>query len=98
MSEKVGLLVHGVEVLQQGHLTPLVLTPPKLSSSRVGWEGIALEAHSTPPCDHPYHEHPTHFIQLQLKGPAVYEWTSAGRTQTATAVPGTIFVLPRGFV
>jgi len=61
VSKKVGLLAHGVEVLRQGHLTPLVLTPPKLSSSRVGWEGIALEAHSTPPCDHPYHEHPTEF-------------------------------------
>jgi AraC family transcriptional regulator len=96
VSEKSRLLVHGVDVLVGGRLVPLVPARPKLSSSSVAWEGIALEVHSTPPCDHPYHEHPTHFIQLQLRGPAMYEWSAGGRMQTATAVPGTIFILPRG--
>jgi AraC family transcriptional regulator len=96
MSDKSEFLVQAVEVLIQGRSAPLVPTQPILSSRGAGWEGMALEAHSTPPCDHPYHEHPTHFLQLQLKGPARFEWTVGGRTRSAVANPGTIFVISRG--
>jgi len=96
VSGQARLTLRGVEVVLAGRLTPLVPSPPRLSSQNVKWEGLALEGHSTPPCDHYYHEHPTHFLQLQLKGPARYERTAAGRTHFATANPGTIFVCPRG--
>jgi AraC family transcriptional regulator len=96
MSDKSEFLVQAVEVLMGGRSTPLVPTQPILSSRGVGWEEIALEAHSTPPCDHPYHEHPTHFLQLQLTGPARFEWTVGGRTRSAVANRGTIFIIPRG--
>jgi AraC family transcriptional regulator len=96
MSDKSEFLVQGVEVLMDGRSIPLVPTQPILSSRAARWEGIALEAHSTPPCDHPYHEHPTHFVQLQLRGPVKFEWTVGGRTRSAIANPGTIFIIPRG--
>ena len=96
MSDKSEFLVQAVEVLIQGRSAPLVPSQPILSSRGAGWEGMALEAHSTPPCDHPYHEHPTHFLQLQLRGPARFEWTVGGRTRSAVANPGTIFVISRG--
>ena len=96
MSDKSEFLVQAVEVLMDGRSIPLVPTQPILSSRGARWEGIALEAHSTPPCDHPYHEHPTHFLQLQLRGPARFEWTVGGRTRSAVANPGTIFIIPRG--
>ena len=96
MSDKSEFLVQAVEVLVHGRSTPLVPTQPILSSRGAGWEGIALEAHTTPPCDHPYHEHPTHFLQLQLRGPARFEWTVEGRTRSTVANPGTIFIIPRG--
>src|SRR5246500_4488614 len=96
MSDKSEFVVQAVEVLIHGRSAPLVPTQPILSSRGAGWDGIALEAHSTPPCDHPYHEHPTPFLQLQLRGPARFEWTVGGRIRSAVANPGTIFMIPRG--
>jgi AraC family transcriptional regulator len=82
-----------VEVVQSGKVIPIVATPPLLAS---GWNGVALEAHATGPCDHPDHEHPTHFLQLQLKGPVRYRWTTGGFTHVGIAEPGTVFLCPRG--
>ena len=82
-----------VEVVQSGKVIPIVATPPLLVS---GWNGVALEAHDTGPCDHPDHEHPTHFLQLQLKGPVRYRWTTGGFTRVGIAEPGTLFLCPRG--
>jgi AraC family transcriptional regulator len=88
--------LRGVEVLYQGRLVPLVPGNPALSSMHSGWEGLVLETHATPACDHPYHWHPTHFLQLQTKGPVRFNWTTSGQTHSAIASPGTIFVCPRG--
>ena len=82
-----------VEVIQSGKVVPIVSTPPLLVSS---WKGVALEAHATGACDHPHHEHPTHFLQLQLKGPVGYRWTTDGVTRTGIAEPGRLFLCPRG--
>jgi AraC family transcriptional regulator len=82
-----------VEVIQAGKVIPIVESPPLLAS---GWSGVALEAHTTGPYDHPAHEHPTHFVQLQLKGPVRYRWTTNGFTRTGIAEPGTLFLCPRG--
>src|ERR1700757_5378715 len=96
MSDKSEFLVQAVEVLIQGRSAPLVPTQPILSSRGAGWEGMALEAHSTPICDHPYHEHPTHFLQLQTRRPVRFNWTTNGQTHSGMADPGTIFICPRG--
>jgi AraC family transcriptional regulator len=82
-----------VEVVQSGKVIPIVATRPLLAS---GWDGVALEAHVTGPCDHPDHEHPTHFLQLQSKGPVRYRWTTGNFTRVAIAEPGTLFLCPRG--
>ena len=94
--EKSQLLLHGVNVLYQGRLVPLIPGQPGLSSLQTGWEGMILETHITPACDHPYHEHPTHFLQLQTGGPVRFSWTTSGQTHSGTADPGTIFICPRG--
>jgi AraC family transcriptional regulator len=96
VAQKPNFLVRGVEVLVHGRLVPLIPTRPNLSSVNTGWEGIALETHSTPPCDHPDHEHPYHFLQIQTGAPARFEWTTSGGTRSGTADPGTIFLCPRG--
>lgn len=90
------LSLGSIEVLCQGRLVPLIPTHPGLSSLHAGWEGLVLETHSTPACDHPYHEHPTHFLQLQTGGPVRFDWTTSGLTHSGTADPGTIFICPRG--
>jgi AraC family transcriptional regulator len=94
--DKARLSLRGVEVLYQGRLVPLVPTRPGLSSLHAGWEGMVLETHITPICDHPYHEHPTHFLQLQTRGPVRFNWTTNGQTHSGMADPGTIFICPRG--
>ena len=95
-SQEWGLAVGGVEVRRAGQLVPLISSNATLSSMDVSWDGMALESHSAPACVVPDHEHPTHFLQLQRKGPVKYEWTTGGRTRIATAEPGTIFVCPTG--
>lgn len=92
-SDSVSLLTPRVEVIQSGQVIPIVPTKPLLIN---GWKGVALEAHTTGPCDHPDHEHPTHFVQLQLRGPVRYRWTTNGVTRVGTAEPGTLFLCPRG--
>ena len=93
VSESVSLLTPRVEVIQSGQVIPIVPTKPLLIN---GWKGVALEAHTTGPCDHPDHVHPTHFVQLQLRGPVRYRWTTNGVTRDGTAEPGTLFLCPRG--
>ena len=96
MAERLGLSLHGIEVLQGGRLVRLIPSPPDISSANAQWDGLALEIHHAPPCDHPAHEHPTHFLQLQTAGPVKYEWTARGQDHSGTAGPGTIFICPRG--
>lgn len=95
-SREWGLTVGGVEVNRGGRLVPLMPTNATLTSMDVSWDGLALESHSAPACAVPDHEHPAHFLQLQRKGPVKYEWTTGGRTRTAIAEPGTIFICPTG--
>src|SRR5689334_11609210 len=91
-----GLAGGGVEVRRGWKLVPLMSTDAALSSMNVSWDGMALESHSAPACFVPDHEHPTHFLQLQRKGPVKYEWTTGGRTRIATAEAGTLFICPTG--
>lgn len=96
MVERLGLSLHAIEVLESGRLVRLLPTPPEISSANAQWDGIALEAHHAPPCDHPDHQHPTHFLQLQRTGPVKYNWTTSGQDHSGTAGPGTVFICPRG--
>ena len=92
-TESLAISIPRVEVIESGKIVPIVSTPPRLVS---GWKGVALESHTTGAYDHPAHEHPTHFLQLQLKGPVRYRWTTDGITRTGIAEPGTLFLCPRG--
>jgi AraC family transcriptional regulator len=92
-TESPAISIPRVEVIESGKIVPIVSTPPRLVS---GWKGVALESHTTGAYDHPDHEHPSHFLQLQLKGPVRYRWTTGGITRTGIAEPGTLFLCPRG--
>jgi AraC family transcriptional regulator len=44
----------------------------------------------------PDHEHPTHFVNLLTRGEIKAQWTTEGRSHSATNSPGTIYLLPAG--
>ena len=93
-TESPAISIPRVEVIESGKIVPIVSTQPRLVG---GWKGVALESHiTTGAYDHPHHEHPTHFLQLQLTGPIRYRWTTDGITRTGIAEPGTLFLCPRG--
>jgi hypothetical protein len=83
--ESVGISpVRAVEVIRDGHRISPILTPAAVSSRRVEWNGIALEAfHDVPASNIPEHEHPTHFLicsrpaESGRNGP----WTAAPERQ-----------------
>ena len=91
------LPVRAVEVLRSGHLVSPIVTASTVSSRRVGWNGIALEAfHEVPSNNIPEHEHPTHFLNLFTSGRVRAQWTMDGRTRTADHGAGTLYLLPAG--
>ena len=91
------LPVRAVEVLRSGHLVSPIVTASAVSSRRVGWNGIALEAfHEVPSNNIPEHEHPTHFLNLFTSGRVRARWTMDGRTRTADHGSGTLYLLPAG--
>jgi len=64
---------------------------------RAGWKGIAMESFSDIPGGAvPDHEHPTHFVNLLTRGEIKAQWTTEGRSHSATNSPGTIYLLPAG--
>jgi AraC family transcriptional regulator len=96
--ESIGISpVRAVEVIRDGHRTSPILIPAAVSSRRVEWNGIALEAfHDVPASNIPEHEHPTHFLNLFTSGRIRAQWTMDGRTRTADHGPGTLYLLPAG--
>jgi AraC family transcriptional regulator len=93
------LPVKAVEVLRGG--CPICPMPvvSTLSSEHVGWNGIGLESFpDIPAVAIPTHEHPTHFLNLLVKGSVRAEWTTEGRTKSADNGPGTIYLLPAGTI
>src|SRR5258708_32403837 len=94
--ESVGISpVRAVEVIRDGGRISPILTPAAVSSRRVEWNGIALEAfHDVPATNIPEHEHPTHFLNLFTSGRIRPQWTMDGRTRTADHGPGTLYLLP----
>jgi AraC family transcriptional regulator len=89
-------LVSALQVCRHGHEDGLLKTTPLLSSSGIGWHGVALEVHHAPACFIPEHEHPVHFLQLQLKGPASFDLKTGKHTSRHIAERGTIFFCPQG--
>lgn len=96
--ESVGILpVRAVEVLRGGHLVSPILAPSAVSSRRVQWNGIAVEAfHDVPSSRIPEHEHPTHFLNLFTSGKVRAQWKMDGRTRDADHGAGTLYLLPAG--
>lgn len=91
------LPVKAVEVIHNGCAICPFPTLSSLSSKEAGWDGIAMESFSdVPPVAIPDHEHPTHFINLLIKGNITAEWTVGGKTGIADHGPGTIYMLPAG--
>lgn len=89
--------VRAVEVFRSGQLVPPLVTPSSLSSGRVGWNGIALEAFQNVPSSNiPEHEHPTHFLNLFTSGRIKARWKMDGRTMSADHGTGTLYLLPAG--
>src|SRR5258708_14591352 len=96
--ESVGISpVRAVEVIRDGHRISPILTPAAVSSRRVEWNGIALEAfHDVPASNMPEHEHPTHFLNLFTSGRIRAQWTIAGPTRPADHRPATLYLPPAG--
>lgn len=92
------VVMSGVDVVREGHAEPFLETRPTLSSTPVGWGGIALENYTVPAVLIPRHEHPEHFLHLVVRGTVKYEVNTRGHNLRFTSRPGTIFLLPRGTV
>jgi AraC family transcriptional regulator len=90
--------VSGVNVLRGGRVEPLIRAHPDLSSSKVGWSGIALESHSIQACVIPRHEHIENFLLVVLEGSAKCEVFTGAREFEFDVGPGTTFILPKGTV
>ena len=88
-----------VEVLRGGQPICPMPVVSTIDSQHSGWRGIALESFSDiPGAAIPTHEHPTHFLNLLVKGNVRAEWTTDGRTHSAENTPGTIYLLPAGTI
>jgi AraC family transcriptional regulator len=96
--DSAGILpVRAVEVFRSGQLVSPLVTASSVSSRRVGWNGIALEAFQNVPSSNvPEHEHPTYFLNLFTSGRIKAQWTMDGRTRTADHGAGTLYLLPAG--
>ena len=91
------LPVEAVEVVRNGCSMCPFPTRSSLTSKGAGWDGIALESFTDiPSVAIPDHEHPTHFINLLVRGEVKAQWTAGGRTNTELNSPGTIYMLPAG--
>ena len=91
------LPVEAVEVVRNGCAICPFPTRSSLTSKGAGWDGIALESfNDIPSVAIPDHEHPTHFINLLVRGEVKAQWTADGRTNTEHYSPGTIYMLPAG--
>lgn len=90
--------IDGVNVMREGRIEPLVCTHPELTSTAVGWSGIALESHSIQSCVMPRHEHIENFLLVVLNGSDKCEVLTGARQIEFDAGPGTTFILPKGTV
>jgi len=91
------LPVDAVEVMRSGCALCPFPTRSSITSKGAGWKGIALESFSDiPGVAIPDHEHPTHFVNLLTRGEIKAQWTTEGRSHSATNSPGTIYLLPAG--
>lgn len=91
-------LLSGVEVKRQGHVEPFLNICPTLSSTSVGWTGLAVEDYSTPACVIPRHEHLENFLHVVLSGSVEYEVVTGGKARDFRAGSGTVFILPQGTI
>lgn len=86
-----------IEVERNGRLVPLFPVLSTVSSERVQWEGVTLNAfHNIPACEIPEHVHPFHTLSLLTSRAANVEWTTGGRTRRAQNTQGNIYLLPAG--
>ena len=91
------LPVRAVEVMRNGCSICPFPTVSSLCSQHAGWDGIAMESFTdVPAVAIPDHDHPTHFINLLIRGNITAQWTMGGKTRTAENTPGTIYLLPAG--
>lgn len=86
-----------VGVIQKGRLVRSITRPASISSRKVGWNGVALEAFEYFPAGTlPQHEHHTHFLSLFTSGRLRVEAKVNGRAGTADYVPGSLCLLGAG--
>jgi len=91
------LPVKAVEVMCNGCALCPIPVLSSLNSKRSGWDGMALESFTdVPAVSIPVHEHPTHFLNLLTRGNIKAQWTTEGKSHSASNGPGTIYVLPAG--
>ena len=91
------LPVDAVEVMRGSCALCPFPTRSSITSKGAGWKGIAMESFSDiPGVAIPDHEHPTHFVNLLTQGEIKAQWTTEGRSHSATNSPGTIYLLPAG--
>jgi AraC family transcriptional regulator len=91
------LPIDAVEVMKGSCSLCPFPTRSLITSKAAGWKGIALESFSDiPGVAIPDHEHPTHFVNLLTQGEIKAQWTTEGRSHSATNSPGTIYLLPAG--
>lgn len=86
----------GVQVRRDGQVVPFSKAHPDLSSSSIGWAGLAFEDYRVPRCVIPRHEHIENFVHVVLGGSVKYQVVTHGRTSDFLAGPGTTFILPSG--
>jgi AraC family transcriptional regulator len=92
------VILPGIEVRRKGRTEPFLDACPALSSTAIGWTGLAIEDYSTPACVIHRHEHLENFVHVVLRGSTRYEVVTGGKTLEFVSRPGTTFVLPRGTV
>jgi AraC family transcriptional regulator len=85
-----------IRVRRGSEIVALLPGVPTLSSAQSPWEGALLERHTHFPYTIDKHQHLSHFVCLQLSGPAPFLWRSEGKQGNKTIGPGSIIVVSRG--
>jgi AraC family transcriptional regulator len=92
------VILPGIEVMREGRIEPFLHVDPTLSSTAMGWSGLAIEDYSVAPCVVPHHEHVENFLHVVLSGTVKYEVLTRGKMLRFDAGPSTTFILPQGTI
>ena len=90
------MIVRRIEELEGGQTVPLVAEVPLLSSSRIAWEGILLEEHSTAARQTGLRQTRTVFLALHTGATLKQGWRNAGKFFSTLTTPGSVHLLTPG--